>query len=43
LYLEEKTPKQIGEVLGKDAKSISNALSRIRTKLRDLIGDLYNI
>ena len=43
LYLEEKTPKQIGEELGKDAKSISNALSRIRTKLRDLIGDLYNI
>lgn len=42
LYLEEKTPKQIGEVLGKDAKSISNALSRIRAKLRDLIGTLYN-
>lgn len=42
MYLEEKTPKQIGMLLGKDAKSISNALSRIRAKLRDLIGTLYN-
>lgn len=43
LYLDGKKPAQIAALLGKDAKSITNALSRIRAKLRALIGDIYNI
>lgn len=39
LYLEGKTPKVIGELLSRDAKSISNALSRIRAKLRAAVGE----
>jgi len=39
LYLEDKSPRQIAEELGKDAKSITNALARIRAKLRVLIGE----
>ncbi len=43
LYLDGKTPKQIAEKLGKDAKSISNALSRIRAKLRERVDDHHHI
>ena len=39
LYLDGDSPKQIAKRLGKDAKSISNALSRIRAKLRALIDE----
>ncbi|MBE6600835.1 MAG: sigma-70 family RNA polymerase sigma factor [Ruminococcaceae bacterium] len=39
LYLEGKTPKAIGDLLSRDAKSISNALSRIRAKLRAAVGE----
>ena len=39
LYLEGKKPRLIAEHLGKDVKSISNALARIRAKLRSLIGE----
>lgn len=43
LYLDGKTPKHIAEQLCKDTKSISNALSRIRMKLRARIKDPNNI
>ena len=43
LYIDGKKPSAIAALLKKDAKSISNALSRIRAKLRALVGDIYNI
>lgn len=39
LYMDGRTPKQIAKELKRDAKSISNALSRIRAKLREAIGE----
>ena len=38
-YMDGKSPKQIASELGRDAKSISNALARIRAKLREAIGE----
>jgi RNA polymerase sporulation-specific sigma factor len=43
LYVDGKKPAEIAHLLGKDAKSITNALARIRAKLRALIGDIYHI
>lgn len=43
LYVDGKKPAEIASVLGKDAKSITNALARIRAKLRALIGEIYHI
>ena len=37
LYLSGKTAKEIGMLLGKDEKSVQNAVYRIRRKLRDVI------
>ena len=34
-FLDGKTYVQIGEIMGKSAKSIDNALQRIRTKIRE--------
>ena len=43
-YMDGRSPKQIASELGRDAKSISNALSRIRAKLREAIaGNKHNI
>lgn len=36
-YMLGKTAKEIGEMLGKDEKSVSNAVYRIRKKLRALL------
>ncbi len=41
MYLEGKTPRQIAKELGRDAKSTSNALSRIRAKLRAAVGEQH--
>lgn len=38
-YMDGSSPGQISSELGRDAKSISNALSRIRAKLRAAIGE----
>jgi len=37
-YMLGKTAKEIAEVIGKDEKSVSNAVYRIRKKLRALLG-----
>ena len=37
LYVQGRTAKQIGEAVGKDEKSVSNAIYRIRKKLRALL------
>ena len=37
LYLSGRTAKEIGTLLGKDDKSVQNAIYRIRRKLRDII------
>ena len=42
-YMDGKSPKRIASEIGRDAKSISNALSRIRAKLREAIGNKHNI
>ncbi len=38
LYLSGKTAKEIGRVVGRDEKSIANAIYRIRKKLRTVLG-----
>lgn len=38
LYMSGRTAKSIGVAVGKDEKSVSNAIYRIRKKLRDLLG-----
>lgn len=37
LYMSGRTAKEVGELVGKDEKSISNAIYRIRKKLRALL------
>ncbi len=39
LYMSGRTAKQIGAVIGKDEKSVTNAVYRIRKKLRALLGN----
>lgn len=38
LYMSGRTAKQIGAIVGKDEKSVTNAVYRIRKKLRALLG-----
>ena len=37
LYMSGRSAREIGDVVGKDEKSVSNAIYRIRVKLRDLL------
>ena len=39
LYMSGRTARQIGNILGKDEKSVTNAIYRIRKKLRALLHD----
>ena len=39
LYMSGRTARQIGVILGKDEKSVTNAIYRIRKKLRALLQD----
>ena len=39
LYMSGRTAKQIGEVVGKDERSVANAVYRIRKKLRALLDE----
>ena len=39
LYADGKTPRRIAQETGQSAKSVSNALFRARTKLKELYED----